>query len=62
MPRVDAPTPENPVPSRLFYRAYDVSIEFDENYVDLMALRLLLAEAFAHRHLRPRSRRRNRGG
>ena len=36
MPRVDAPTPETTVPARLFYRAYDVGIEFDENYVDLM--------------------------
>jgi hypothetical protein len=35
-PRVAAPAPENPVPSRLLYRAYDVGIEFDENYVDLM--------------------------
>ncbi len=36
MPAVVAPTPQAPVPSRLFYRAYDVGIEFDENYVDLM--------------------------
>jgi len=36
MPAVDAPTPLNPVSSRLFYRAYDVGVEFDENYVELM--------------------------
>ena len=36
VPRVDAPTPQNPVGSRLLYRAYDVGVEFDENYVDLM--------------------------
>jgi hypothetical protein len=36
MPAVSEPTPTNPVSSRLSYRAYDVGIEFDENYVDLM--------------------------
>ena len=36
MPRVVEPTPDSPVPSRLFYRAYDIGIEFNENYVDLM--------------------------
>ena len=36
MPALAPPTPAAPVPSRLFYRAYDVGMEFDENYVDLM--------------------------
>jgi hypothetical protein len=36
MPRAVEPTPDTPVPSRLFYRAYDIGIEFNENYVDLM--------------------------
>jgi len=36
MPAIDAPTPLNPVSSRVFYRAYDVGVEFDENYVELM--------------------------
>lgn len=36
VPRVPPPTPDNPLPSRLFYRAYDIGVEFDENYVDLM--------------------------
>ena len=36
MPALAAPTPDMPVPSRLFYRAYDVGMEFDENYVELM--------------------------
>ncbi len=36
MPRVVEPTPTNPLPSGVFYRAYDIGIEFDENYVDLM--------------------------
>jgi hypothetical protein len=36
MPHVVEPTPASPVPSRLAYRAYDIGLEFDENYVDLM--------------------------
>jgi uncharacterized protein DUF6603 len=36
MPPLVAPTPTNPVPSQLAYRAYDVGLAFDENYVDLM--------------------------
>ena len=36
MPRLAKPTPETPVAARPFYRAYDLGIEFDENYVDLM--------------------------
>lgn len=36
MPATVAPTPTNPVPSQLAYRAYDIGVEFDENYVDLM--------------------------
>jgi hypothetical protein len=36
MPPSVAPTPANPVPSQLAYRAYDIGLEFDENYVDLM--------------------------
>ena len=36
VPRVEAPTPQSPAPSRLLYRAYDAGVEFDENYVDLM--------------------------
>jgi uncharacterized protein DUF6603 len=36
LPPMVAPTPTNPVPSQLAYRAYDVGLAFDENYVDLM--------------------------
>ena len=36
VPRVATPTPDNPLPASLFYRAYDIGVEFDENYVDLM--------------------------
>jgi hypothetical protein len=36
VPRVPAPTPDSPLPSRPFYRAYDIGVEFDENYVELM--------------------------
>jgi len=36
MPATVEPTPVNPVPSQVAYRAYDIGLEFDENYVDLM--------------------------
>jgi hypothetical protein len=36
MPSVVAPTPATPINARPFYRAYDLGIEFDQNYVDLM--------------------------
>jgi hypothetical protein len=36
MPATVEPTPANPVPSQLAYRAYDIGLDFDENYVDLM--------------------------
>jgi hypothetical protein len=36
MPPTLAPTPATPVPTPVAYRAYDVGLEFDENYVDLM--------------------------
>jgi hypothetical protein len=36
MPHEVAPTPETPISLRLFYRSYDIGIEFNENYVDLM--------------------------
>ena len=36
MPRIVEPTPDAPAPARPFYRSYDIGIEFNENYVDLM--------------------------